>query len=594
MIGLTGRKALAAGLLAAAAAAMGVWFMINGGSSRGEGGVKMKADRDYGTAAAGSAYTGHGGTFKNTLAEIDTPDPSVVYKDGYYYMTFTHNGTDIMVMKSRTIDFRQSERKVVWYPPVDTMYSANLWAPELQYIRGKWYIYFAADNGVNENHRMYALEAETDDPMGSYAFRGQVKDETDKWAIDGLTLEHEGKLYFIWSGWEGDVNIRQNTYIAPMSDPVTISGPRVLLSEPELDFEKAGGPPYINEGQSILKKDGRVFLVYSGAGSWTPFYSLGMLTLEAGADPLVAANWTKAQEPLLAMDEAAGVYGPGHNSFVKSPDGTEDWIVYHATAGATDGWNNRKARAQKVQWSADGKPVFGKPLALSTAIPVPAGTGLMQGKDGLEKDGRLAFDLIPSAIDGEAPLLLHYRNPTGQEIRAEIRVEGGEPVQVALPATEDGVGGTAYASVTLKSGMNTISLPVPSGWKLDALEIPRFEAELAQGFGSAEAEDNPFASGGGVAKLPPEASASLRFLNVAVPADASYKVRIAAANTSGKAQPVDLVTADGRRVTLSVPSAGRNVFSVVETELSFHAGRIDLTLEYAGAELTVDYIDVVR
>ncbi|EXX90058.1 glycosyl hydrolase family 43, partial [Paenibacillus darwinianus] len=211
-------------ILAAAAALLGVWLLM--------GGTELKDKDQTGAAsnpiAAGrtsaETYNGLGGTFKNTLAEIDTPDPSVVYKDGYYYMTFTHNGTDVMVMKSRTLDFRRAERKVIWYPPVDKMYSANLWAPEIQFLQGKWYIYFAADNGVNENHRMYALEADTDDPMGTYSFKGQVTDETNKWAIDGLALEHENKLYFIWSGWEGDMNIRQNTYIAPMSDPLTISG----------------------------------------------------------------------------------------------------------------------------------------------------------------------------------------------------------------------------------------------------------------------------------------------------------------------------------------------------------------------------------
>ncbi|SEO73527.1 family 43 glycosylhydrolase [Paenibacillus sp. OV219] len=175
------------------------------------------------TVDAPVVYHGHGGTFKNTLAEMDTPDPSVVYKDGYYYMTFTHNGADVMVMKSRTLDFRQAQSNTVWQPPMDTAYSANLWAPEIQYIQGKWYIYFAADDGLNENHRMYVLQADTDDPMGDYTFKGQVKDETNKWAIDGLAMEHDGKLYFVWSGWEGDVNVQQNTYIAPMNDPLTIS-----------------------------------------------------------------------------------------------------------------------------------------------------------------------------------------------------------------------------------------------------------------------------------------------------------------------------------------------------------------------------------
>src|SRR5690606_20538782 len=100
--------------------------------------------------------------------------------------------------------------------------------------------------------------------------KGQVTDATDKWAIDGLVLEQEDQLYFVWSGWEGDENIAQNTYIAPMSNPYTINGPRVLISKPDLAWEQAGGPPYINEGQAILKKDGQVHIAYSGAGSWTP------------------------------------------------------------------------------------------------------------------------------------------------------------------------------------------------------------------------------------------------------------------------------------------------------------------------------------
>lgn len=223
--------------------------------------VWLKEDHQY---LAAAEYKGHGGTFKNTLADIDTPDPSVINKDGYYYMTFTHNGADVMVMKSRTLDFRGAQKKVVWYPPMETMYSANIWAPEIQYIRGKWYIYFAADNGLNENHRMYALEAVSDDPLGEYEFKGQITDDTNKWAIDGLVMEYEEKLYFVWSGWEGDVNIQQNTYIAPMSDPLTISGPRVKISVPELEWEKAGGPPYIHEGHSILQHNGRLFIVYSG------------------------------------------------------------------------------------------------------------------------------------------------------------------------------------------------------------------------------------------------------------------------------------------------------------------------------------------
>jgi len=67
-------------------------------------------------------------------------------------------------------------------------------------------------------------------------------------------------------------------------------------------------------------------------------------------------------------------HGPGHNGFFKSPDGTEDWIVYHANNSATGGCDmNWTTRAQKFTWNADGTPNFGTPIALGAQLPVPSG-----------------------------------------------------------------------------------------------------------------------------------------------------------------------------------------------------------------------------
>jgi GH43 family beta-xylosidase len=574
------KKWVLAMLAAAALVFMGVWMLEKKETVTGEV----------------LPYYGHGGTFKNTLSEMDTPDPSLAYHDGWYYMTFTHNGTDIMVMKSPTLDFRHAEKKVVWYPPVDTMYSANLWAPEIQYIRGKWYIYFAADNGTNQNHRMYALEADSDDPMGSYTFRGKITDETDKWAIDGLVMEHEDALYFIWSGWEGDVNIRQNTYIAPMSDPLTISGPRVLLSQPDLLWEQLGGPPYINEGQAILKKDGRVFLVYSGAGSWTPFYALGMLALTPGADPLDPSGWTKSQEPLLAMNEDAGVYGPGHNTFAVSPDGTEHWIVYHATSGISDGWSNRKARAQQVEWNEDGLPSFGQALSLDTAIPVPSGSGVFRAEYAQQADGTLSFDRIYTNVATEAPLLVHYRNEMGATTEAAVSVNGTSAIQVKLPKTSAGEIGYAYtAYIPLQPGRNTVEFAAAGdGWSVEAIEVPRFEAENAQAGPNGTIEENPFASGWGVAETVAGEGVGLRFDNVHVPRHGTYGFRFAVANATGVEQRVKIRANGGKAVTLTVAPGERNRFDRVEVSVGLRSGTNEITLEDATGALSFDYVDIGR
>ncbi|MGG1880689.1 family 43 glycosylhydrolase [Paenibacillus cisolokensis] len=537
-----------------------------------------------------TAYAGHGGTFKNTIVDMDTPDPSVVYKDGYYYMTFTHNGADIMVMKSRTIDFRQAERKVVWYPPIGTMYSANLWAPELQYIQGKWYIYFAADDGQNENHRMYALEALSDDPLGEYEFRGKIDDGSDKWAIDGLVMEHEDQLYFVWSGWEGDINISQNTYIAPMSDPLTISGPRVLLSEPTLDWERAGGPPYIQEGQAILKHQGRLFIAYSGAGSWTPFYSIGLLTLKEGGDPLQPDDWTKLEQPLMVMDEEAEVYGPGHNSFTSSPDGSETWIVYHATSGVHDGWSNRKARAQKVSWDEQGMPVFGQPLSLDTAIEVPSGEGVYRAEYAVMEEGKLLFDLIPSTVQGEMPVLLHYSGGGDEVI---LDVNGEEKSRLELPLVEGGEAGYAWVSVPLEAGMNTLGIQAPEGTTIEAMELTRYEAEYGQAEGGAWAESNPFASGGGIASGAVEGTGAVKFANVIVPQAGEYQLRIAASNRSASEETLEIKLSGKQAARAAIPSSDRQ-FTTVTVNVKLRQGANEIVIDKLNESLAIDYIDILR
>jgi len=318
-------------------------------------------------------------TFANPIVPANGPggaaDPSMVYRDGFYYWVRSIDDNRIGIAKSRRLqDVGTAPMIVVWTPPANTAYSKELWAPELQYLNGKWYIYFAADDGTNANHRMYALEANTQNPQGSYTFRGKVADATDSWAIDGTVLQKDdGSLYFVWSGWRNaNDGFPQRLYIAPMSNPWTISGARVEIAAPTYTWEQVGAA--LLEGPEVIKKNGRINIVYSASGSWTDDYKLGLLSNTDG-NVLNPASWVKKSAPIFEKNPGGQAFGVGHNGFIKSPDGQEDWLVYHAFQYSNGGWANRSIRAQKFGWNADNTPNLGTPVGWGVQIAEPAGSG---------------------------------------------------------------------------------------------------------------------------------------------------------------------------------------------------------------------------
>jgi GH43 family beta-xylosidase len=313
-------------------------------------------------------------TFKNPILPEESADPWMVYAGGTYFYIYSTEDS-IAIRKSNTLGgLEKSESRIVWKAPESGEYSKNVWAPELHYLNSAWYIYFCADDGNNANHRMYVLEGGTDkdNPLAApFTFKGKVGDSSNKWAIDGTVLQKkDGSLYMIWSGWEGSKDGRQNLYIAPMSNPWTIRGERVLISEPTELWERMAMP--INEGPTVIMHEDKTFIVYSASGSWTGDYCLGLLENTDG-DVLNPASWKKSSSPVFQKSEENKVYGVGHCSFIKSPNGKEDWIIYHGMNKANAGWKGRSARAQKFSWKEDDTPDFGVPVSTDRELEEPSG-----------------------------------------------------------------------------------------------------------------------------------------------------------------------------------------------------------------------------
>lgn len=299
-------------------------------------------------------------TFQNPINP--SADPWMGWTDGEYHVSTTQ-GDRVRLWSAKSIGALKDAKPVtIWQK------GRGVWAAEFHQLKGKqgerWFCYFTKTDGPDVNHRMFVMESETASIKGPYGkpklLRTDGKDEF--YAIDGHVFSQGDNLYFLWAGHPGHL-----IYISRMKDPTTLTGERVMIPASGFGCEE------VREGPYVIKHGGRVFLTYSACDTGKPDYKVGYLWVAEDADPMKVESWVQQKTPLLERADANGVFGPGHHGFFKSPDGTQDWIVYHGKTTVDYTYKGRNTRAQRLEWDADGFPKKVVPLPLDAKVPLPAG-----------------------------------------------------------------------------------------------------------------------------------------------------------------------------------------------------------------------------
>jgi GH43 family beta-xylosidase len=322
-----------------------------------------------GRASAGPAFT-------NPLNSTG-PDPYMTWYNGNYYLMTTPWSGPLTMRRAPTIAQLKTATPTAVFSAHASGRDRSIWAPEFHLLTGpngpRWYIYYSAGNGDIETQRVHVLESSGTDPMGPYTYRGMVFGSNNWWGIDGSVVTISNQLYFTWSGvptvlWRDSA---PQIYLVAMANPWTVTGARTAISVPTYDWERQGTP--MNEGPVAIQHGGRTFITYSASACQGPDYKIGQLTY-TGGNVLAASSWVKKSTPIFQRNDAASVYGPAHHGFFKSPDGTEDWIVYHANDSASQGCGStRTTRIQRISWNADGTPNLGVPVSTGTVLAPPSG-----------------------------------------------------------------------------------------------------------------------------------------------------------------------------------------------------------------------------
>lgn len=295
-----------------------------------------------------------------------------VYKhvDNQYYFTGSVPEYDRIVLRQgkTLMELAYAPEKTLWNCHETGIMSKHIWAPEIHYVEGIWYIYFAA--GEKEDIwkiRPYVLKCTGQNPMeDEWIEIGQMKAADgdlfsfQDFSLDMTVFQSEGDWYCVWAE---KVNVGKkisNLYIAKMKSPVELETAQVLLTAPDYDWERVDF--WVNEGPAVIEHGDKLFLTFSASATGA-CYCMGLLWIEKGKDLLDPGNWTKSKVPVMTTDEEKGIYGPGHNCFVKSEDGTEDIMVYHARpydeiVGDPLYDINRHGYRLTVRWDEEGMPVF--------------------------------------------------------------------------------------------------------------------------------------------------------------------------------------------------------------------------------------------
>ena len=290
-------------------------------------------------------------TYTNPVINNNAPDPTVIRaKDGTFYAYSTMQRGNVPVYKSQDMvnwefiggAFRRGE--VPKFVP-----KANIWAPDINYIEGKYVLYFSMSTWGGEWEAGIG-RAVADSPEGPFTNAKLLFNSKQigvQNSIDPVIYQEDGRKYLIWGSFRG-------IYLTELTE----DGLELIDSK---NLLKIAGTAY--EGTYIHKRKGYYYL-FASIGTCCEGVKSTYQTVVGRSKSLFGPYVDKQgrkmldnhHEILLSGDDK--VKGPGHDSQIIADDKGQDWIYYHGV-DVNEPNAGRKMYIDPVNWGKDGWPTIG-------------------------------------------------------------------------------------------------------------------------------------------------------------------------------------------------------------------------------------------
>jgi xylan 1,4-beta-xylosidase len=301
--------------------------------------------------------------YSNPVLRGDFPDPSVIRVGEDYWATATASEWGPLYPMLHSRDLINWELKGHIFTKKPEWSSQNYWAPELDYYKGKFYVYYVGRKN-EKNGRLHVAVATAENALGPWTDHGPLIGQDDG-SIDGIIeTDEKGERYMLW---KNDGNSRgEPTFIYAQKlseDGLKLIGEMKQLIRNDQPWEGS-----LIEGPDVIKHGEYFYIFYAGNGCCGKKCSYG--TGVARSKSLLGPYEKNPNNPIITHNDKWRC--PGHGTLVSTPDG-RDYYLLHAYSSNGTVYVGRQGVLEPITWKEDGWPQINEGRGISSQAASPFG-----------------------------------------------------------------------------------------------------------------------------------------------------------------------------------------------------------------------------